>query len=152
MSERYRLAREAAHAAGRAEFAALARDPLFRDFVCLYVAEGHKRDRNSVSICNSDPTIMKLAAHWMLKFSARPVAYRVQYHPDHNPRELASFWAGELGIDPQIISLVPKSNSNRLSGRSRRSLYGVLTARTGDTLFRARLQGWMDCLDAEWRR
>jgi hypothetical protein len=95
---------------------------------------------------------MSLAVRWMRRFFARPVTYRVQYHPDHNARELAAFWGGELGVDSQCIGLLRKSNSNRLAGRSRRSVYGVLTARTGDTLFRARLQGWMEALQAEWRR
>lgn len=59
MRVKYRLRREAAYEQGRAEFAELAVDPLFRDFVCLYIAEGYKRSRNAVSICNSDPRIVR---------------------------------------------------------------------------------------------
>jgi hypothetical protein len=49
MRARYREAREAAYAAGRAEFTYLAAEATFRDFVCLYIAEGYKRGRNSPS-------------------------------------------------------------------------------------------------------
>ena len=47
MQAKYRLAREAAYAEGRATFASLATDPSFRDFVCLYLAEGSKRTPES---------------------------------------------------------------------------------------------------------
>ena len=46
MQAKYRRLREAAYAEGRASFDELARDPSFRDFVCLYLAEGYKRHRN----------------------------------------------------------------------------------------------------------
>jgi transcriptional regulator with XRE-family HTH domain len=52
MQAKYRLLREAASAVGRTTFDDLAWDPSFRDFLCLYVAEGTKRDRNRVEVCN----------------------------------------------------------------------------------------------------
>ncbi|HEX4625055.1 MAG TPA: hypothetical protein VH231_11415 [Solirubrobacteraceae bacterium] len=54
MQAKYRRLREQAYAEGRRTFAALAEDPLFRDFVTLYIAEGYKRSRNVVSLCNSE--------------------------------------------------------------------------------------------------
>jgi transcriptional regulator with XRE-family HTH domain len=73
MQAKYRLAREAAYADGRATFASLATERSFRDFVCLYLAE-----------------------------------------------------------------------------RTWRSAHGVLTVGVYDTLLRARLDGWMDCLREAW--
>ena len=55
MRAKYRLRRAAAYAQGRLDFERFARDPTFRDFVCLYMAEGYKRSRNTVAVCNSDP-------------------------------------------------------------------------------------------------
>ncbi len=43
-----------------------------------------------------------------------------------------------------------KSNSNQLAGRTWRSVHGVLTVRACDTLFRAKLEGWMDRLRESW--
>jgi len=40
MQRKYRLLREQAYREGLAEFDELAADPTFRDFVCLYLAEG----------------------------------------------------------------------------------------------------------------
>ena len=72
MQAKYRRLREEAYADGQRTFAALAEDPLFRDFVTLYIAEGYKRSRNVVSLCNSDPTTMRLANAWLGRLSDRP--------------------------------------------------------------------------------
>jgi hypothetical protein len=50
MQAKYRLAREVAYADWRATFESLAGEPSFRDFVCLYLADGSKRDRNRVQV------------------------------------------------------------------------------------------------------
>jgi transcriptional regulator with XRE-family HTH domain len=54
MQAKYRRLREAAYEDGRAQFDELVLDASFRDFLCLYIAEGYKRSRNTVSVCNSD--------------------------------------------------------------------------------------------------
>ena len=150
MRARYRLAREAAYAAGREEFAELAMDATFRDFVCIYIGEGSKRNRNRVAIGNSDPAVVKLAHRWITLFARNPVRCSVQYHADQRLDELLAFWANELAIPPEAISLQRKSNSGGLKGRTWRSRYGVLTVTAGDTLLRARLQAWIDCVKESW--
>jgi hypothetical protein len=52
---KYQLLRDEAYAQGKSEYEALKLVPTFRDFVVLYIAEGSKRNRNRVVICNSDP-------------------------------------------------------------------------------------------------
>jgi hypothetical protein len=71
MQRKYRLLREAAYAQGLSEYERLARDPTFRDFVCLYIAEGYKRNRNVVDVCNSDPAVVQLLARWMRRLTTR---------------------------------------------------------------------------------
>ena len=150
MRSRYALRRAAAYLCGRIEFAELLDEPTFRDFVCLYMAEGYKRSRNSVSVCNSDPAIVALCARWVRRFARNRVTYSLQYHADQDLIALRNFWARVLGVAPEDIRLQRKSNSGRLTGRTWRSQHGVLDIRVGDTLFRARLQGWMDCLHDSW--
>jgi hypothetical protein len=150
MREKYRKLRDGAYAEGRATFSELAADPTFRDFVCLYIAEGYKRDRNHVSIGNSDPRVVKLATRWIRVFARNPTTYWLQYHADQDLKRLQAFWAAELGSSPAEIRLQRKSNGGALGGRTWRSQHGVLTVRACDTLFRARLQGWMDCLQEQW--
>jgi transcriptional regulator with XRE-family HTH domain len=144
------MLREAAYDEGLKWFAFFSVDPLFRDFVCMYVAEGYKRCRNRVAICNSDPAVLKLAKPWFELFSANPISYSVQYHADQSPLRIQAFWGAELGIAPESIRLQRKSNSGGLSGRVWRSEHGVLAMSTSDTYFRAELQSWMDCVRDDW--
>jgi hypothetical protein len=150
MQRKYRELREAAYAEGIFFYEHLIQDPSFRDFVCLYIAEGHKRNRNDVSIANSDPSVIHAAVRWMSVLSARPLAYSVQYHADQDLDEVRSFWAAQLSVEPDEIRLQRKSNSSQLASRTWRSEHGVLTVRTSDTYLHAELQAWMDCLRESW--
>ncbi len=149
-SRKARLLREAAYDEGLKWFAFFCVDPLFRDFVCMYIGEGYKRCRNSVAICNSDPAVLRLAKPWFERFSQNPITFSVQYHADQDQSEIQRFWGSELKVPPDSIKLQRKSNSRRLSGRIWRSQYGVLAMRAPDTYFRAELQSWMDCVREDW--
>jgi excisionase family DNA binding protein len=150
MQAKHRRLRAAAYEQGLREFAELALAPTFRDFLCIYIGEGHKRRRNVVAVANSDATVIRLADHWIKRLTSRPVSYAIQYHADQDLAAITDFWGRELGIDPATIRLQRKSNSNQLNGRTWRSRYGVLTVSSNDTAFRARLQAWMDCIKATW--
>ncbi len=150
MSAKYRLAREAAYTLGLSEFEWLEREAGFRDFVCLYLAEGYKRCRNTVAIGNSDPAILVVSDRWLARLSDHRRGYAIQYHADQDPDELKAFWAATLDVDSTVITLQRKSNSNQLARRTWRSVHGVLTIRVSDTRLRARLQAWMDLLRASW--
>ena len=151
MQSKFRLLREEAYREGRESFPALsAMDRTVRDFVCMYIGEGYKRNRNRVSIGNSDPRVVMLATRWLRALSSNKLQFSVQYHADQNLRDLSEFWASTLSVDPQDIRLQRKSNSGRLGGRTWRCEHGVLTVTTCDTLLRARLQAWMDCVQETW--
>jgi len=150
MQRRYALRREEAYREGVAEFGELSRNPEFRDFVCLYIAEGYKRNRGVVSLANSDPAVIKVADRWIKRFATNPVTYKVQFHADQRLSELATFWSGQLAVEPAAIRFQRKPNSGQLAGRTWRCRYGVLTVCANDTLFRARLQAWIDILRASW--
>lgn len=150
MQLKFRGLREAAYREGAETFQRLAADRTFRDFVCLYVAEGYKRSRHTVSICNSDPAVMRIATRWMRSLTEKAPVFSLQYHADQDIDELRRFWGATLHCAPETIRLQRKSNSNRLSGRSWRSRHGVIAVSVYDTLLRARLEAWIDCLKAEW--
>jgi transcriptional regulator with XRE-family HTH domain len=149
MLAKHRRLREEAYELGYWEFPRLTAHPTFRDFVGLYIAEGYKRNRNTVTICNSDAAVMQVGTLWMRRFSRR-LAFSVQFHADQNLDELTGYWSDALNVAADEIRLQRKSNSGRLGGRVWRSRYGVIAVRASDTLFRARLQGWMDRLEEEW--
>jgi hypothetical protein len=150
MRRTYALRRAAAYLQGRIEFENLLETPTFRDFVCLYMAEGYKRDRNRVRVCDSDPSIVVLCAAWVRRFARNPLTYSIQYHADQDLDELRRFWACKLSVGRDEIRFQRKSNSGRLTGRTWRSRYGVLSVTADDTLLRARLEAWMHSLQDQW--
>jgi AcrR family transcriptional regulator len=150
MQAKFAALRQQAYEQGVTEAPRLMQDPTFRDFVVLYMAEGYKRNRNSVSFVNSDPKLMVLAHRWLSKFVRNPIRYRLQYHVDHDLEELRRYWANMLNVDPEIIRPLRKSNSNQLAGRQFRSIHGLLTLEMGDTYLRARLEAWMDFVKSQW--
>jgi ribosomal protein S18 len=149
-SLRYKRRRDEAYEQGWAEFDDLVQQPTFRDFVCMYIGEGSKRNRNRVELCNSNPTVVVLAEHWIRRFSRNPIRCSVQYHADQDVDELKRFWGKLLRIPPERITTLRKSNSKQLTGRTWRSRWGVLSVSADDTYFRARMQAWMDRLFEEW--
>ncbi len=150
MRAKYAALREEAYQQGLAEAEDLIQDLSLRDFVVLYMAEGSKRERNSVTFVNSDARMVKLAQHWMCQFTSNKVEYRLQYHVDHDVNELRQYWAEILDIEPETIKVMRKSNSGKLAGRQFRSRYGLLTVRVGDTYLRARLEAWMETIKEQW--
>jgi hypothetical protein len=150
MQAKYRRLREEAYARGLGEWEGLVKEPTFRDFVALYIAEGLKRDRNRVSIANSDERVMAIAVSWIRRLTDRPLSYSIQYHADQDLDEIQTFWGEQLGIDGATIALQRKSNSGQLKHRIWRCKHGVLTVRVGDTLLRARLQAWIDRIRDDW--
>lgn len=150
MQRKYRLIREDAYRRGREEFKALATRGTFRDFVALYIAEGYKRNRNCVSVANSDPVVVKICVYWIRRFSDREIEGSIQFHADQDPEILRRFWSEELDLDPSRIRLQRKSNSNQLKARKWRCAHGVIAVRVNDTAFRARLQGWIDGIRSQW--
>jgi hypothetical protein len=118
MRRKYRLLREEAYREGEREFDLLAEEPTFRDFVCLYIAEGSKRNRNRVALCNSDVAVIHVATSWMRRMTDKPLKFAIQHHADRDLHELGRFWAGELDIEPSAIGLLRKSNSSQLGAES----------------------------------
>jgi len=149
-SARARKKRDDAYRQGLDEFDQLSQDPTFRDFVCMYIGEGSKRNRNGVAICNSDLAVVMLGQKWISALSRNPTRYWLQHHADQDVEEIKQFWASCLGVPVSEIAVQRKSNSGQLEGRHWRSRYGVLTVRSSDTFLRARLGAWMDRVRADW--
>ena len=103
MQRKYQQLHEDAYARGWEEFDELIADACFRDFVCMYIGEGYKRSRHTVSLCNSDPRVVVLADRWIRRFASNPVTYAVQYHADQDIAEIRRFWADLLQIESTAI-------------------------------------------------
>lgn len=150
MQRKYKQLRDQSYALGRWEYSRLVPLPTFRDFVCLYIGEGYKRSRNTVSVANSDAAAMRLAVYWLDQFTTRRMIFSIQYHADQRPKTLRTYWSQELRMPGMEIEFTRKSNSGQLAHRNWRSKFGVLSVKVNDTCLRARVQGWIDCMRSEW--
>lgn len=148
--EKHKKLRKEAYESGKSSFKKLSEDPTFRDFVCMYLGEGYRKNKNQVAIGNSNPQIVKLSKKWIIKLSSNKVEYRIQYHQDQDLEKLKDFWSSALEISKDEIKFQRKSNSGKLNGRKWRSEYGILTVRTSDTYLRSKIQAWMDIVQADW--
>src|ERR1700747_2329980 len=133
VKRKHRLLREAAYAEGVASFDELSAELGFRDFVCLYIAEGYKRSRNEVAICNSDVAVLRLSLSWLRRLTTKAIGFSIQFHADQDLGELRAFWGNALDFDGDAIRFQRKSNSGGLGGRNWRSDHGVLAVRVADT-------------------
>lgn len=92
MQEKYKRLREEAYQLGAAEYEHLMEAPTFRDFVALYVAEGYKRNRNTVAFANSDSRMVALATGWLYRLTPKACHFGLQYHADQDPKKLCAHW------------------------------------------------------------
>jgi transposase-like protein len=129
----------------------LLNDREIRDFVVLFLAEGTRRDRNVVALSNSNPLIIKFAHHCMNRLATNHNCYcSFQYHTDQDPEQLRRFWGGLLGISPESIKPIRKTNSGHLKGRRFACEHGVFQIKFSDTIFRSKLQALMDVVQKQW--
>jgi len=136
--------RRASYDIGKNEADDVLADRDVRDFVCLYWAEGYKKSRNTVSLVNTDPAILRLVSRVMKKFVSRPLSYRLMCSKDE--RHTASeFWARELGIESRNLKFYEKVRKGKRMAEA-----GLMEVRVGDTYFRSRLQAWMDRVKKDW--
>lgn len=144
--------RQAAYDEGLLQAPELFKDEFFREFVCMYIGEGSKKDRNKIAIVDSDVAVIVLAHYWIKKLSnpENKFFYALQIHKDHDEEEIKAYWAQALGIDSTIIHTTRKSNSGELSGRKFRSQWGLLSIQANDTYFMSKMQAWMDYRRQEW--
>src|ERR1700730_3449018 len=131
---KYRLLREAACQEGLDSFSELASEPTFRDFVCMYIAEGYMRNRSRVAIC------MDRAADTQAAVLLDPVPLR-----PGSGRPACILERGAWHRSRR------KSNSGQLKGRQWRCpLTGCSAGRCTTPCFVLDLRAWTDCLKAEW--
>lgn len=149
---KWRTRRQGEYERGCHEAKALLRDLEVRDFVALYVGEGTRSGRWEVGVSNSNPAVIKMAARLLGRFSSKPPKVILQVHTDHDRAAVLRYWSKELGIEPTKIFVYQKANQSFLKTRNWRSAYGTAKIRVWDTLLRARLQGWLDYLLAQWNR
>jgi hypothetical protein len=153
VKKKYKLLRDTAYQQGLDMYGDLIKENTFRDFIVVYMTEGYRKCRNSVSVCNSSMPIMKLSLAWIRKLcnQDRTIFYRIHMHMDQSEKVLIDYWSKSLSINKKNIKITMKSNSGKLAHRNFASKYGVLTVLVKDTYLRSKLAAWMDMVELDWK-
>lgn len=146
--ERAAEKRQKAYEQGMQEYENLSKNPLFRDFIIIYICEGYKRNRNSVSVINTDPLLLKMSFDIMKVLTSKTPNFHLQLHMDNDADESVKFWEKTLNVKMTKIRITRRKTS--LTNRKGRLSHGILAIRYNDTYFRSRIQSWIDCLKQEW--
>jgi hypothetical protein len=136
---------------GLSSFDDLASQPTFREFVCLYILEGYKRDRTRVAVANGDPVVMRLANRWIWRLTDRSPSLSIACKPDQSIGELRRFWVETIGEAAGAIQGRRSREVEPLHQWGPAPVHGVLTIAVEDRLLRARMQAWMCRLREGWR-
>ncbi|OGM02250.1 hypothetical protein A2115_01975 [Candidatus Woesebacteria bacterium GWA1_41_8] len=79
----------------------LSKRELFIAGLFLYWGEGNKASWNTISISNTDPTMLKFSLMWMtrsLKIPKNSIKISLQLYSDMNIEETVSYWDRILGL------------------------------------------------------
>jgi hypothetical protein len=128
----------------------LAAQPTFRDFVCVYIADGYKRDRRRVAVASADPDVIRLAHRWIWRLTDKSPALTVRYAREQSREELRRFWSEAVGEELESIRARRGSAEELQHAWSARPLHGVLTLTVDDSVLRARMQAWMRRARESW--
>lgn len=125
-------------------------DKLFRDFIVVYLTEGHRKSINSVVVTNTNHNMIKACKSVLENFSNK-ITYRVYFYEDRNPEKIKDFWSKFLTVDKNKINVHLKKGG-KLNKRSSTCDNGIMHIRVNDYTLRAKVQAWMDCLEEEWKK
>jgi len=152
MQAKYAELRQAAYDA--ADLQVLENDLIVRDFVVMYLGEGYRRNRNVVHICNTNPAVMlmsiKALRRLKVDLNAANVSFKLLLYPDHEDLALKRFWTKQLQIQSCQIKIWRPAKKQQPS-KYRRSVRGLMYMTINDTYLRARLQAFMDAVEADWK-
>jgi hypothetical protein len=149
--EPLRPGQASAYEQGLRSFDDLVAQPTFRDFLCIYILEGYKRDRTRVSLTNADPAVMRLVNRWIWRLTDKSPSFSLSCPPEQSVSELRRFWSEMVGARPEAIHARPDGKGEPFRGSSVLPVHGALTVSVDDKLLRALLQAWMSKMREGWR-
>ena len=130
------------------------KEPLLRDFVNLYLAEGGRSDRYSLSLTNTDIDIIKLCLYCYKKLSDKKIYFRLHCYGKRN-KKFIDYWAKNLNINKNEIKVTSKGTLKEYKNKKRKNLksHGVFVIRLHSFLIKEKVLALIDYLKKEiWPR
>jgi hypothetical protein len=108
----------------------------------LYWGEGNKSQRSTISINNTDPSVMKFALFWLVKglnIAKEKIQVFLHLYDDMNINEEINYWSQELNIDKQQFSRPYIKKSKKSSLDHKGFGHGTCGIRVNDTILKERI-------------
>lgn len=155
MQENYALKRVEAYNKAKEMVEIDLKDNLLRDFVNIYIGEGTKRNKERISIVNSDPKIILLSLYVMKKFflkEGKKIILEIRYYKENkNELELLEYW--KHLVNDEIIKFTTYMQPTvKAEGHNNSNKYGLVTVTINDTYAREKLNAYMDYVKEEWEK
>ncbi len=130
----------------------LRRDPSFLFGLAVYVAEGYKSGRSKISICNTDPSVLRLALRFLEIAGLARSELRFLVHLPRQggvEAEVAiDYWAGNLAVDrSQFYRCQVESHDRK---RPCRYPHGICHIEKGSVFHRAKIDMWSEIAMSEF--
>lgn len=155
MQENYALKREEAYNKAKETVELDLKDNLLRDFVNIYIGEGTKKGKCSISIVNSDPKIILLSLFIMKKFflkEDKKINLEVRYYKENNNElELLEYWRN-LVNDESVKFTTYLQPTVKAEGHNNSNQYGLVTLKINDSYAKEKLNAYMDYVKEEWTK
>lgn len=105
----------------------------------LYWGEGNKRNKNSIKLGNTDPSLVKKFLEFLDKIYAvdkRRLRFGLQIFSDINPKLAYSFWTGQLKFPKKQFYKTIVTPARSVGTYRQKNKYGVLTVYFHNTKLR----------------
>jgi len=155
MQENYALKRVKAYNKAKETVELDLKDNLLRDFINIYIGEGTKRNKDRISIVNSDPKIILLSLFIMKKFflkENKKINLEVRYYKENNNElELLEYWKN-LVKDESVKFTTYIQPTVKAEGHNNSNKYGLIVLTINDSYAKEKLNAYMDYIKEEWKK
>lgn len=131
------------------EFENLKLHPLFVAGISIYWGEGDKLSKHIIRVANTDPTMIKLFARFLINICGidkNKIKLSLLLYPDLNEVECKNFWIKNTKITEKNFN-----KSIRIEGKhkTKRVRYGVCTVSVCSTYLKKKILKWLKILPVE---
>jgi hypothetical protein len=133
------------------EVEALLTNPVIRDFIILFSAEGSRKEKSVVSLVNTDPHIV-LVSQMALRLLVpdKEPSLALLLYADHDPDTECAFWREFLSLPFNAKITVHQKASHGLSRELNICGHGIMRIRTSSTLAKMKVDLCLEALRKQW--
>lgn len=155
MQENYAFKRKNAYEINKNNASEDLKNSLLRDFINIYIGEGTKKAKNTISIVNTDPKIILLSLFILKKYflsEDKKIFLEIRHYVENNNEaDLLKYWKNLINDDKINFSTYIQPTVKAL-GHNNSNQYGLITLKIHDAYAKQKLNAYMDFIKEEWTK